>query len=93
MALLTQTAAQAAATVRESMGSMTYIQIPLTTGSTSDTYNVGTNLQVVNAVVEGNSTSAGTSYGGDATYSATTGLVTIISANQGSVDLILYVRN
>lgn len=86
------TIAAGATIIRESMGSMTYVQIPLTTLSTSDTYNLGIGAPVVNAIIEGNSTSAGTSTGGDATYSASTGLVTIITANQGSIDLILYMR-
>ena len=89
MALLTQTATQASQNVRLSMGSVTVLRMPLTTVSTSDTFSIGTNAQVVWADIEGESTSAGNSYAGDATYSSTTGLVTLITANQGSITLVL----
>lgn len=78
--------------IRESMGSLTYLQIPLTTGSSSDTYSLGTTIQVVNVDVQGDSSSAGTSNSGDATYSATTGLVTIVTANQGAITLVVLLR-
>ena len=92
MALITQTAAQVTATVRDSLGSLTQIIFPLTTGSTSDTFSIGTNLPVVNVDVQGDSTSAGTSTSGDATYVASTGLVTIVSANQGNITLVVWLR-
>lgn len=92
MALITQTAAQVTATVRDSLGSLTQILFPLTTGSTSDTFSIGTNLPVVSTEVIGSSTSAGVSNGGDATYVASTGIVTIVSASQGSVILSVCLR-
>jgi hypothetical protein len=76
----------------ESLGSLKLMIIPLTTGSTSDTFSIGVGAPFVNAWVTGNSTSAGTSNGGDATYSNTTGLITIVSANQGSIDLMVLMR-
>lgn len=75
--------------VRGNMGSFTYLQIPLTTSSTSDTFSLGVGEPVINVDVQGDSTSAGTSTSGDATYSATTGLVTIVSANQGAITLVV----
>ncbi len=92
MALITQTAAQVTATVRDSIGSLTQILFPLTTGSNSDTFSIGTNLPVVSTEVIGSSTTAGTSNNGDATYSSTTGLVTIVSANQGNIVLSVCLR-
>lgn len=92
MAAITQTAAQVTATVRDSIGSLTQILFPLTTGSTSDTFSIGANLPVVSTEVFGSSTSAGTSNNGDATYVASTGLVTIVSANQGSIVLVVCLR-
>lgn len=79
--------------IRDSIGSLTQLIIPLTTGSTSDTYNLGANLPVVNVDVQGDSVSAGTSTSGDATYSSTTGLVTIVSQNQGAITLVVWLRN
>jgi hypothetical protein len=78
--------------IRDSIGSLTQLLIPLTTGSTSDTFNLGTNLPVVSVEMNGGSTSAGTSNVGDATYVASTGLVTLVSANQGAVTLVVQLR-
>jgi hypothetical protein len=89
MALLTQTATQIAQNVVISMGSVKVLRLPLTTTSTSDTFNIGTGAPVIWADVEGESTAAGTSYAGDATYSSTTGLITMCSASQGSVTLVI----
>ena len=92
MAAITQTAAQVTATVRDSIGSLTQIIFPITTVSTSDTFNIGTNLPVINVDVQGDSTSACSSNSGDATYVASTGLVTIVSANQGAIALVVWLR-
>lgn len=78
--------------IRENIGSLTLLIIPLTTSSTSDTYLIGTGLPIVALDVWGNSSSAGTSFEGDATYSSTTGNVTIVSANQGSINLVVLMR-
>jgi hypothetical protein len=92
MALLTQTATQQTQTLRESVGSLIQVILPLTTGSTSDTFQLGTGLPVVYAELIGNSIVAGQSYAGDAVYSSTTGLVTLTSAYYGSVYVILWMR-
>lgn len=78
--------------IRDSIGSLTQLLIPLTTGSTSDTYSLGAGQPIVNVDVQGDSTSAGTSTSGDATYNSTTGLVTIVSANQGAITLVVWIR-
>lgn len=80
--------------LRESMGSLTYLQIPLTTGSTSDTYSLGANIPVVNTDVQGESTTPGQSNGGDATYVASTGIITIVtpSGSQGAITLTILMR-
>lgn len=87
------TLAANAVVIRESMGSLTYLQIPLTTVSTSDTYAIGANLPIVNVDVQGDSVSAGTSTSGDATYSSSTGNITIVSANQGAITLVVFMRS
>ena len=79
--------------VRENLGSLTYIQIGVNTVSNNDTYSLGVSLPVVNVDVTGNSTTSGVSNAGDATYNSSTGLITIVSPNQGSIDLIIYMRN
>lgn len=79
--------------IRESMGSLTYLQIPLTTLSTSDTYAIGTNLPIINVDIQGESTTAGQSNGADATYSSTTGNVTIVGGTQGPITLIVLLRS
>lgn len=78
--------------VRDSLGSLTQLLIPLTTLSTNDTYAIGTNLPIINVDVQGDSTTTGTSNSGDATYSSTTGNVTIVSANQGAITLVVLMR-
>jgi len=78
--------------IRESMGSLTYIQVPLTTLNNSDTYSFGTSVQVVNVDLQGDSVTGGQSNGGDATYSATTGLVTLCSVSQGACTLVALIR-
>lgn len=78
--------------LRESMGSLTYIQIPLTTLAASDTYNLGTNLPVVNVDVQGESVVSGQSNGADATYSSSTGLITIVGPTQGAITLVILMR-
>lgn len=92
MASITQTATQVTGTIRDSLGSLTQIIFPLTTVSTSDTFNIGANLPVINVDVQGDSTIAGSSNSGDATYVASTGLVTIVSANQGNITLVVWLR-
>jgi hypothetical protein len=78
--------------LRENMGSLTYIQVPLTTLNNSDTYLLGTNVQVVNCDIQGDSVTPGASNGADATYSATTGLVTICGPTQGPCTLVVFIR-
>lgn len=78
--------------IRESMGSLTYLQIPLTTLNNSDTYSLGTNLQVVNVDIQGESTTPGASNGADATYTASTGLVLIVGGTQGPITLTALIR-
>lgn len=78
--------------IRENAGSLTYIQIPLTTLTNSDTFSIGVGAPVVNVDVQGDSISAGGSNSGDATFSSTTGLVTIVSPTQGAITLILLMR-
>lgn len=78
--------------LRESFGSVIYLQIPLTTLTNSDTYSLGTNSAIINVDVQGESTTAGQSNGADATYSATTGLVTIVGGTQGPITLTVLIR-
>lgn len=78
--------------LRESMGSLTYIQIPLTTLNNSDTYSLGSNLPVVNVDIQGESVTPGASNGADATYTASTGLILIVGGTQGPVTLIVLMR-
>ena len=92
MALITQTATQVTQTQVESMGSLKLILMPLTTGSTNDTFQLGTNLPIVQMSLEGNSTTTAQPYTGDASYVASTGLVTLISQYYGSADLIIWMR-
>lgn len=78
--------------LRESMGSLTYIQIPLTTLSNSDTFSFGANVQVVNCDIQGDSVTGGQTNGGDATYVASTGIITICSSSQGPCTLVVFIR-
>lgn len=78
--------------VRENMGSMSYVQIPLTTLTSSDTYNLGIGAPVVNIDVQGDSVTPGASNSGDATFSLSTGLATIVSATQGPITLVVFMR-
>lgn len=77
---------------RDSLGSLTYLQIPLTTLTTSDTYNIGIGEPVLNVDIQGESTVAGQSNGADATYSSSTGLVTIVGPTQGPITLTVLMR-
>ena len=85
--------APASAIVRDNVGSFTQILISVVTISTSDTYNLGVNLPVFNVDVQGDSVIAGSSNSGDATYSSTTGLITIVSQNQGPITLVIWLRS
>lgn len=78
--------------VRDSIGSLTQLIIPLTTLNTSDTYNLGAGLPVVVVDVTGSSVTANTSNGADGTYNSTTGLITIVGTTQGPVTMIVQLR-
>ena len=78
--------------VRDSLGSVTQLVIPVTTLTNIDTYNVGTSLQFVSADFEGTSTTGGSPNSGDVSYSVTTGLLTIVTTNQGTGNIVLQIR-
>ena len=79
-------------TYRESLGSLTLLVVNLTMGSTSDTYTVSPNLQVLdfwaNANIGTTSTSAV-----DVTYVPSTGVFTFCTVtNYGAMTLFVLVR-
>lgn len=84
----------ASSVVRESLGSLTLLMVNLTTGSTSDTYTVSSNLQVVEFWAQGNTSVAGTVTTPDVTYVESTGVFTLVTASsaQGALTLFILAR-
>ena len=80
--------------LRESVGSLTLLIVPLTGGSTSDTWTASSTLQVVClSWAQPNIGSTSTSVI-DVTYAATTGIFTFSTVtNDGAFTLFILVRN
>jgi hypothetical protein len=67
--------------------------MPLTTGSTNDTFQLGAGLPIIGLDTWGSGTTTAQPNNGDATYNSTTGLVTIVAPFFGSTNLVLYMRS
>lgn len=79
--------------LRENVGSLTLLIVPLTGGSTSDTWTASSTLQVVSFWAQPNIGSTSTSVI-DVTYAASTGIFTFSTVtNDGAFTLFILVRN